>query len=109
MDGTRKGEPLAALVGQQFERDLHARQLDLLIAPLRADFPLVAGKTSARDGPAELVAAGNVVDGLALRLRLERNGPAVLRPRHPPGPDRGAGHRLPRRPRRAGRRGRRPR
>ena len=67
LDGTRQGEPLAALLGQRFERDLHDRALDVLIAPLRADFPLVAGKTSAGDGTAELVAAGNVVDGLALR------------------------------------------
>jgi len=67
LDGTRQGEPLAALLGQRLERDLHNRQLDFLIAPLRADFPLVAGKTTAGAGPAALVAAGNVVDGLALR------------------------------------------
>ncbi len=67
IDGTRQGEPLAALLGQRFERDLHARELDLLIAPLRSDFPLVAGKTPEGDGPVEMVAATNVVDGLALR------------------------------------------
>jgi hypothetical protein len=67
LDGTRQGEPLAALLGQRFERDLHQRQLEPLIAPLRAHFPLVAGKTPDGDGPTEFVAAGNVVDGLALR------------------------------------------
>ena len=67
IDGVRLGEPLDALLGQSLERDLHDRELDLLIAPLRSFFPLVAGKTAAGDGPVELVAAGNVVDGLALR------------------------------------------
>jgi hypothetical protein len=67
IDGVRQGDPLASLLGQRLERDLHTRQLELLIAPLRGYFPLVAGKTAASDGPTELVAAGNVVDGLALR------------------------------------------
>lgn len=67
LDGTRQGEPLAALLGQRFERDLHERELERLISPLRDRFPLVAGKTPEGDGPTELVAAGNVVDGLALR------------------------------------------
>ena len=77
LDGTCQGEPLAALLGQRFERDLHGRQLglDVLIAPLRADFPLVAGKTAAGAGPAELVAAGNVVDGLALRQAWNQTAP----------------------------------
>jgi len=73
IDGIRQGEPLASLLGQQLERDLHDRQLDLLISPLRGYFPLVAGKTSAGDGPVELVAAGNVVDGLALRQAWNAN------------------------------------
>lgn len=68
IDGTRQGEPLSALLGYRFERDLHERQLEPLIAPLRSHFPLVAGKTPEGDGPTELVAARNVVDGLALRL-----------------------------------------
>ena len=80
LDGTRQGEPLAALLGQRFERDLHNRQLDILIAPLRTDFPLVAGKTSAGDGPTELVAAGNVVDGLALRQAWNQPAPPFSGP-----------------------------
>jgi hypothetical protein len=67
LDGTRQGEPLSALLGQQFERDLHERELEPLISPLRRHFPLVAGKTPEGDGPTELVGARNVVDGLALR------------------------------------------
>ena len=67
IDGTRQGDPLSALLGYRFERDLHERQLEPLIAPLRGYFPLVAGKTLEGDGPTELVAARNVVDGLALR------------------------------------------
>ena len=77
LDATRQGEPLAALLGQRFERDLHDRGqgLEVLIAPLRADFPLVAGKTSAGDGPTEQVAAGNVIDGLALRQAWNQPAP----------------------------------
>jgi hypothetical protein len=67
LDGTRQGEPLAALLGYRFERDLHGRQLELLIFPLRIHFPLVAGKTLEGVGPTEFVGGRNVVDGLALR------------------------------------------
>lgn len=75
IDGARQGEPLAALLGQRFERDLHARGLELLIAPLRSHFPLVAGKTPAGDGPVEMVAASNVADGLALRAAWTSGAP----------------------------------
>jgi hypothetical protein len=67
LDGTRQGEPLAALLGYRFERELHERNLEPQIAPLRKQFPLVAGKTPEGAGPVELVAAGSVIDGLALR------------------------------------------
>jgi hypothetical protein len=67
LDGTRQGEPLSALLGYRFERDLHTRQLEMLIFPLRDHFPLVAGKTPEGDGPTEFVGGRNVVDGLALR------------------------------------------
>jgi hypothetical protein len=67
LDGTRQGEPLAALLGYRFERDLHERQLEKLIFPLRDHFPLVAGKTPEGAGPIEFVGGRNVVDGLALR------------------------------------------
>jgi hypothetical protein len=67
LDGTRQGEPLAALLGYRFERNLHNRQLEPLISPLRSHFPLMVGKTPEGDGPTELVGGRNVVDGLALR------------------------------------------
>jgi hypothetical protein len=66
LDGVRQGEPLAALLGYGLERDLHLHGLEAAIAPLRGQFPQVAGKTPEGDGPTELVAAGNVVDGLAV-------------------------------------------
>jgi hypothetical protein len=75
IDGTRQGEPLAALLGQRFERDLHARRIEVLIAPLRDRFPLVAGRTPEGDGPVALVAAANVVDGLALRAAWNAGAP----------------------------------
>lgn len=67
IDGTRQGEPLAALLGLRFERLLHDAQLDRLIAGLRTQFPLVAGRTPDGAGTTGLVAASTVVDGLALR------------------------------------------
>jgi hypothetical protein len=67
IDGTRQGEPLAALLGLRFERLLHDAQLDKLIAGLRTQFPLVAGRTPDGAGAVELVAASTVIDGLALR------------------------------------------
>ena len=70
VDGVREGQPPGALLGYRFERDLHDRrrglELDSFIAPLRAAFPLVAGKRVAETEPAEAIAAANVVDGLAL-------------------------------------------
>jgi hypothetical protein len=67
LDGTRQGESLAALLGYQFERALHDANLERLIASLRSQYPLTANRTKAGVGPTELVAATNVVDGLALR------------------------------------------
>ena len=67
LDGTRQGEPLSALLGYRFERELHERGLERLIADLRRQHPLVAGRTPEGTGPTELVAASNVVDGLAVR------------------------------------------
>jgi len=80
LEGTRLGESLAALLGYKFERDLHERQVEKLIAPLRSLFPLVAGKTPDSAGPVELVAAGNVVDGLALRAAWSTNSPPFSGP-----------------------------
>jgi hypothetical protein len=70
LDGVREGQPPGALLGYRFERDLHERRgalaLDQYVAPLRAAFPLVAGKRVAETAPTETIQAANVVDGLAL-------------------------------------------
>jgi len=70
IDGVREGQSPGALLGYRFERDLHERrtglELDAYIAPLRAAFPLVAGKRVEETEPVEAIAAANVVDGLAL-------------------------------------------
>jgi hypothetical protein len=66
--GLRQGQPLGALLGYQFERELHERQQDRFIDQFRAAFPLVAAKDTspATDESVEAMAARNVVDGLAL-------------------------------------------
>ena len=70
LDAVREGQPLGAVLGYRIERGLHDRSLDVLIAPLRALYPLVASKAndpSDQGEPTDQIAARNVVDGLALR------------------------------------------
>lgn len=71
IDGVRNGQPLAALLGYRFERGLHERHMDMYIAPIREDYPLVAGKQIKKQDtePLESIAARNVVDGLALHAQ----------------------------------------
>jgi hypothetical protein len=70
--GVRNGQPIAALLGYQFERGLHERhpgiELDAYISVLRDRFPLLSGRlTDLPEGTqAETVEARNVVDGLTL-------------------------------------------
>jgi hypothetical protein len=66
-DGVRQGQPLGALLGYRFERTLHERRLDRYIEPLRQLYPLATDPTAPPEGPAERLAARNVVDGLELR------------------------------------------
>lgn len=73
LDGVRQGQPLGALLGYQLESGMHAAALDPYIQPLRDRFPLAAGKLTPTDPAAEIVAASNVVDGLALE-RARRDG-----------------------------------
>ncbi len=77
LDGVRAGQPLGALLGYRFERALHEGhpgvELDAFIFALRRRAPLVAGKLEPTTEPFEAVAARNVVDGLALVRRFERN------------------------------------
>lgn len=70
--GVRAGQPIAALLGYQFERGLHEGhpgiELDQFIFVLRDRFPLLSGRISEvpPGTSAEQIEARNVVDGLAL-------------------------------------------
>jgi hypothetical protein len=70
LDGVRQGQPLGALLGYQFERALHAHQLEKYIDPLRSRYPLVANKgnpaAAAAAGATDVIAARNVMDGLTV-------------------------------------------
>ena len=81
MQGVRSGQPIAALLGYQFERGLHDRyalaESDQFIYPLRRVFPLYSGKQDLPPGVSiEAIEARNVLDGLAL-VRFVRNAPAA--------------------------------
>lgn len=69
--GIREGQPLAALLGYRFERGLRRLGREVLIQPLRDRFPLYANRLSPT-GPAEAVAANNVVNGLDLHRTWRR-------------------------------------
>jgi len=68
IEGVRQGQPLGAMLGYLFERDLHEHQLDQYIDDFRSAFPIVADKEteSSQDQTVEALAARNVVDGLSL-------------------------------------------
>jgi hypothetical protein len=66
LEGIRTGQPLAALLGYHIERALAAEGLQPLIAPLRRAAPIAAHALTPGTGPAESVAATNVIDGLTL-------------------------------------------
>jgi len=67
MKGVREGQHLGALLGYQFERALlDGGDLAQYIPVFRDLYPIVAGKLTP-GGPAESVAASNVVDGAALQ------------------------------------------
>jgi hypothetical protein len=66
LDGVRQGQPLAALLGYRFERELHAAQLDQYVLGFRLRAPFSVDKARADQGSTEAVAAANVVDGLRL-------------------------------------------
>jgi hypothetical protein len=77
LDGMRQGQPLGALLGYQIERALHNLALDVLVAPLRALAPLVAGKLEQTTLPLESIAANNVVDGLVLAGKWQASAASV--------------------------------
>jgi hypothetical protein len=67
----REGQPLAALLGYQFERGLHEGhaplELDQFIEPFRLRYPLPEVKGATSTDPAQSISPRNVVNGLDLR------------------------------------------
>ncbi len=94
LDEVRSGQHVGEVLGYRIERGLQERKVPALNAlrfTLRNLFPLVAGKNGVdTTQPADRVAAGNVVDGLALyrayqakELRFDDNPlPAPGKPGH---------------------------
>lgn len=80
LEGARMGQPLGALLGYRLERSLHELGLDHLIAPLRQEAPISAGRLESGTAAVEAIAANNVVDGLALHAIWESN-PARIQAR----------------------------
>ena len=78
IEGMREGQPLGALLGYQFERELTERGRAEYIDEFRKAFPIVANKERGpEDGKAvEAVAARNVVDGLALARSWQEPDPS---------------------------------
>jgi hypothetical protein len=83
IEGIRNGQELAALLGYQFERNLHDNytSMDEYIYDLRTIYPLVVGRVTSVSGMTQ-VGEGesyNVIDGLALvdayRKSLVLGGP----------------------------------
>jgi hypothetical protein len=77
LDAVRSGQPLGAILGQRFERRLADRNpaANQYRYALRRYFPLVAGKETplAPGETADVVAARNVVDGLAMWTAFKAN------------------------------------
>jgi hypothetical protein len=84
LDGIRRGQTLAALLGYRFERSLHDEhslaEVDKFIYPLRQAFPLVANQLKStlpgEETDIALLEARNVVDGLKLVARIREAGSA---------------------------------
>ncbi|MCU0602421.1 MAG: hypothetical protein MUC33_07150 [Desulfobacterales bacterium] len=72
LDGVRQGQPLGALLGYRFERRLQEADKARFIAVLRELAPLVARKLEPTAEAVEVIAANNVVDGLALLRRWQK-------------------------------------
>jgi hypothetical protein len=75
-EGVRQGQPIGALLGYTFERNLHDAELDDLIDDFRALAPLPGASTPT--GVRRLV-----VDGLALARKWQDDPDAVLSPSDP--------------------------
>ena len=79
IEGSRRGQPIGALLGYRFERGLRDRRITLAqyILPFRQAAPLATSEPGPPDGqPIESIAARDVVDGIALlkRWKADRAG-----------------------------------
>jgi hypothetical protein len=77
LEGVNNGQELGALLGYQFERGLHDKDmgLDAYILEFRLKYPFVAGRVTNNTGITNIESAEayNVVNGLAL---IENSGPS---------------------------------
>lgn len=71
LDSVRNGQPVGATFGYLVERGLQEAGAQALIDPLRQLAPLVTSQTPDPTDLVEMLAARNVVDGLALRTRYK--------------------------------------
>jgi hypothetical protein len=78
LDGVRQGQPLGALLGYRFERQLQDARLAAFLTFFRNVAPLVAHRIQhsgeIATQPIEAVAASNVVDGLVLQRKWKAAG-----------------------------------
>ena len=88
LDGVRQGQPLGALLGYRFERQLQEAGQAQFIAYFRELAPLVAKQLEETDLPVESIAANNVVDGLKLNHIWQE---VLKRPPEPGRPETDAG------------------
>ncbi|MEX6688080.1 hypothetical protein QTN47_11275 [Danxiaibacter flavus] len=79
LEGIRNGQELAALLGYQFERELHDLNLNLdqYIRDIRLKYPFVAARVTESTGAQDIneAEAYNVVDGLKLMEAYRDNQP----------------------------------
>lgn len=73
LDGVRQGLPLGAVLGFHLERSLHDASLDTYIYKYRAKYPLARDPSTVGEPGGDLVAARNVVDGLAIAAVYREN------------------------------------
>jgi hypothetical protein len=75
LDGIRAGQPLAALLGYRFERELHERQLSAYLPMMRQLAPEVVGQTTPApaETAVEAVSGLPTVDGVALLRKWTEN------------------------------------
>jgi hypothetical protein len=87
LEGVAEGQSLAALLGYRFERSLRETDLRLarFILPIRRLAPVRSSGANPPDEPAETIAARDVVDGVRLLERWEKERSTLLNGLDPTG------------------------